>query len=182
MRHHLRSCDSGARERLAGSGAAGPVNTGPMAYRMEHLAPHAWHTTINNATVRLMARVTISGDALRVRLANTFGAEPLHIAKAYVGLRTQGAGLVAGSNRQILFDGASAVMLAAGATVTSDQIAMSVMAGQDVAISLYLPGAGVHPTQHTLAFTTSYSSADNSGDMAADEGRSAFTATLTSMY
>src|SRR5262245_29516045 len=58
-------------------------------------------TGVTNASVRMIARVTISGDAVRFRLANTFGTTPLTIGKAYVGQRTQGAALVAGSNRPV---------------------------------------------------------------------------------
>src|SRR6185436_17565488 len=44
-------------------------------------------TRISNATVRMIARVTISGDAVRIRLDNAFGAEPVTIGHAYVGYR-----------------------------------------------------------------------------------------------
>jgi lysophospholipase L1-like esterase len=139
-------------------------------------------TTINNATVRLIARVTISGDALRVRIANGFGTAPLHIGRASVGLRIQGAAVAANSSRSILFNSAAAATIPPGATITSDQVAMRIMAGQDVAISLYVPMIAVRPTQHTLAFTTSYASGENSGDLTSDESQSAFTATTTSMF
>ena len=43
----------------------------------------------------MIARVTISGDAVRIRLDNTFGTAPLSIGKAYVGQRIQGAALAA---------------------------------------------------------------------------------------
>src|ERR1700674_2576355 len=59
---------------------------------------------VTNVTVRMIARVTISGEALRIRLDNTFGAAPLLIGKAYVGQRVQGASLAAGSNRQVSFN------------------------------------------------------------------------------
>src|SRR6185295_17961622 len=57
------------------------------------LAPEA--TKITNATVRMMARVTIPGDSVRIRLDNTFGTEPLAIGRAYIGHRIQGAALAA---------------------------------------------------------------------------------------
>src|SRR5262245_17564085 len=67
------------------------------------------NTSVSNATVRMLARVTISGDAVRIRLDNTFGKTPLEIGKAYVGQRNQGATLVAGSNKQVFFNKAANV-------------------------------------------------------------------------
>jgi hypothetical protein len=37
---------------------------------------------ISNATVRLIARVTISGESLRIRHDNTFGTAPVTVARA----------------------------------------------------------------------------------------------------
>src|SRR5687767_2603664 len=53
---------------------------------------------VSNTTLRLIARVTIGGDAVRIRLDNTYGKAPLQVAKASVALRARGAALVAGSS------------------------------------------------------------------------------------
>src|ERR1700741_1856397 len=63
-------------------------------------------TAISNTTVRLVARVTIGGEAVRIRIDNSYGTTPLKIGKAYVGVRSRGAQLVAGTNRPLLFGGA----------------------------------------------------------------------------
>lgn len=139
-------------------------------------------TTISNATVRLIARVDASGSALRIRLDNPFGSAPLTIASAYVGSRKQGAVLIPGSNRQVLFGAAAGVTIPVGGSVASDPVNMPVTAGQDLAVSLYVPALDVKPSQHTLGFTTSYLSAPASGNVAADEGREAFTETTTSLF
>ena len=68
-------------------------------------------TTMTNATVRMVARTTIAGEAVRVRLDNTFGTTPLAIGKAYVGTPIRGAALAAGSNRQLFFNGAADVRI-----------------------------------------------------------------------
>src|SRR4030081_3652998 len=60
--------------------------------------------TMTNATVRMVARVTIRGEAVRIRLDNTFGTSPLAIGSLYVGQRVQGPALAAGSNRQAFFN------------------------------------------------------------------------------
>ena len=47
-------------------------------------------STVTDATVRMIARVTIAGEAVRLRIDNTFGAGPLVIHSAYVGQRMRG--------------------------------------------------------------------------------------------
>lgn len=139
-------------------------------------------TTVSNATVRMIARVTASGQALRVRLDNTFGTTPLSIGKIYVGPRIQGATVAMGSNKQVFFGGSATVTIPAGGSTTSDSVEMSVLAQQDVAVSLFVPDSGVRPSQHTNAQVTSYLTPNGSGDLAADEGSKPFTATTTSLF
>ena len=82
----------------------------------------AWSTSQNglgtvgftNATVRLIARVTIPGTAVRIRLANTYGKAPLAIGKVYVGQRVQTATLAAGTNTPVLFNGSASVTIPSG--------------------------------------------------------------------
>ena len=137
---------------------------------------------ISNATVRMMARVTIPGSAVRIRLDNTFGTEPLVIGSAAVGLRVQDAAVAAGSNRTLTFNGAPGATIPAGGTIWSDRVALAVVAQQDLAVSLHIPGSDVRPSQHTNAVVTSFRSADGSGDVAQEEGRGSFTTTTTSLW
>jgi lysophospholipase L1-like esterase len=137
---------------------------------------------VTNATVRMIARVTISGESVRIRLDNTFGSVPLSIGKAYIGQRIQGAALAAGSNRQVSFNKSATVTVPAGGSVTSDPVPMTVLAQQDLAVSLHIPDANVRPSQHGGAQVTSYLTANGSGDVAADETATPFTATTTSTF
>jgi lysophospholipase L1-like esterase len=139
-------------------------------------------TPVSNATVRMIARVTIAGDAVRIRLDNTFGTTPLRVGSAYVGERIQAAAIAKGSNRRVSFHGESGVTIAPGATAVSDPVTLKVAAWQDLAISLFVPEANVRPSQHTGAVVTSYLSPDGSGDVTADETRTPFARTTTSMF
>jgi lysophospholipase L1-like esterase len=139
-------------------------------------------TPITHATVRMIARVTIPGDALRIRLDNTFGTNPVTIARGYVGHRIQGAALAVGSNHPLSFNGSAKVVIPVGASVVSEPVSLHVLAGQDLAVSLYVPDENVRPSQHGGAVVTSYVSASGSGDVAAEEGRTAFSTTTTSMF
>jgi lysophospholipase L1-like esterase len=138
-------------------------------------------TAVTNTTVRLIARVTLSGEAVRIRVDNTFGTAALTIDRAYVGQRIQGAALAAGSNRQISFNTSASVSIPAGGSILSDPVPMKVLAQQDLAVSLYISGATVRPSQHTNAQVTSYLAPDSSGDVAATEAATPFTASMTSM-
>jgi lysophospholipase L1-like esterase len=139
-------------------------------------------TQITNATVRLIARVTIPGDNLRIRLDNTFGMTPVTIGRAYIGYRIQGAAVAAGSNHPITFDGGPQATIPGGGSVWSDPVRLPVLAQQDVAVSLYIPGSNVKPSQHTGAVVTSYRSADGTGDVASSEERTVFTSTTTALW
>ena len=97
----------------------------------------------------MIARVTIPGDALRIRIDNSFGMKPLRIARAFLGLRTTGGALAKGSNRQVLFKGAGAVTIPPGGSVLSDAVGTKVRAWQDVAVSLHVPDADVVPSSTT---------------------------------
>jgi hypothetical protein len=145
---------------------------------LQDLAPH----TLTNATVQMIARPTVPGDTVRVKLENTFSAEPLTIGAASVALRSHKANLVAGSTRPLTFNGLPSVTIPAGGRVLSDPAALPVEARQDLAVSLYVPGANVPISRHTSAFTTAYLTPDGAGDHTAGEDRSAFTGTTTAMY
>ncbi len=94
----------------------------------------------SNQTLRMNARVSIGGSTLRVRLSNAYGNRPLTIGAAHIGLRDIGAGIVAGSDRKLIFGGESSATIAAGALLLSDPVDLSVAPLADVAITFYLPG------------------------------------------
>jgi lysophospholipase L1-like esterase len=138
-------------------------------------------TALSNTTVRLIARTTIGGDAVRIRIDNTYGTDPLRIGKAYVGIRTRGAALAAGSNRPVLVGGKETFTVAPGGTVRSDPVQLKVLARQDLAVSLYVPGDKVQMSQHSGAVVTSYLGAPGGGDRAAVESNEPFSGTTTAM-
>lgn len=139
-------------------------------------------TGVTDATLRLIVRSGLSGSQVRIRLSNAFGPRPLVIQKTYVGWRKRGAEVVAGSNTPVLFAGSPTVTIPAGASVQSDPVALSVLANQDLAVSLYMPERDVRPSEHDMALTTSYRTDNGAGDAAAEPGAARFTAVTTSMF
>jgi lysophospholipase L1-like esterase len=137
---------------------------------------------ISNATVRMIARVTVAGDSVRLRLDNTFATAPVTFGKATIGLRVRGPAVAVGLVRPVTFAGKDSVTVAAGASVVSDPVALHVEALQDVAVSLFVSGTDVQPSQHNNAQVTSYLTAAGAGDQSASENGKPFTATATSTF
>ena len=137
---------------------------------------------ISNATARMIARVTIPGSAVRIRLDNTFGTAPLAIGHATIAPRVRGPAVAAGLVKPVTFKGQAAVTIPAGGSVESDAIALPVVAQQDLAVSLHITGADIQPSQHNNAQVTSYLSASGSGDQTASADGKPFTAETNAMF
>src|SRR5579875_2997259 len=60
---------------------------------------------LSNQTLRMIARVSIGGSSLRVRLSNAHGTRPLAVGAAHIGLRDQAAAIVPGTDRPLTFGG-----------------------------------------------------------------------------
>ncbi|BCJ26174.1 hypothetical protein [Actinocatenispora sera] len=78
-------------------------------------------------TVRMVARPTVGGTAVRVALANSFGHPPVRIGAAYL------AG--PGGTVPLAFGGRSAVILPTGAQLHSDPVEYEVSAQTDLVVS-----------------------------------------------
>lgn len=111
---------------------------------------------LQQQTLRLILRPTLAGRALRVRLSNRFGTEPVEVAAAQLALHRGEGRLRPDSRRGLRFNGAVGVRLAAGAEVWSDPLDMDLAAGEALAVDLYFAGAVELSTVHTLAQQTSY--------------------------
>jgi lysophospholipase L1-like esterase len=139
-------------------------------------------TKITNATVRMIARVTIPGDGVRIRLDNTFGNAPVTFGRVMVGPRIQGPAIAAALNKPVTFSGKTSATIPAGGSVKSDAVALRVDAQQDLAVSLFISEANVAPSQHTNAMVTSYLADNNSGDQTRSEDGKPFTGKTTAMF
>ena len=139
-------------------------------------------TKVTNATVRMIARVTIPGDSIRIRLDNTFGTTPVTFGHVTVGPRIQGPALAANSSKPVTFGGQNSVTVPAGGSVKSDAVAIHVDALEDLAVSLFVSGANISPSQHTAAVVTSYLTDNNAGDQTMSEDGKPFTGKTTAMF
>src|SRR3979490_869086 len=102
-------------------------------------APAEGVVGFNNHTLRMMPRLSLGGDTLRVRISNAYGARPLVIGAARVGIRDTsnpgGPGIVPGWNKKLTFGGNDSGVIAAGALLVSDPVELSAPPLADLAIS-----------------------------------------------
>lgn len=125
------------------------------------VAPQSSGTTFNQQTIRQIVHTSIGGTAARIRLSNVFGNQPLTVANVHVARRTSGSSVDTASDRAVLFGGAAQVTIPAGGSAVSDQVAFTVAALADVAVSFYLPTQTGTATVHDYGFQTNYVAAGN---------------------
>jgi lysophospholipase L1-like esterase len=130
--------------------------------------------TYTNQTLRLIVRSHSGGTSVRVRLANTFGDRDLTFGHVTVASRSTGAAVT--SVRTAKFAGLTSVTVLKGAEVSSDPVSLTVAAGHDLAVSIYLPKSTGPVTYHRSAHQTSYVS--GSGDHATETGSGSFGTTI----
>ena len=121
----------------------------PPVWRVGWGSAMAWgNGEASNVTVRDLATVGIGGEAVRIRISNVFGNDPLVIGAASVGLAAAGAGVVPGTLHALTFGGAPATTVPVGQESYSDAVKMDVSDLQTLAISVYVSGrelVSVHP-------------------------------------
>jgi lysophospholipase L1-like esterase len=110
----------------------------------------------NNQTVRMIARPSIGGHRLRIKLQNAFGNAPVMIGAAHIALRAKDSDIVPGSDRALSFDGAPGCMIGPGVVLLSDPVDLTVAPLADLAVSLYITDETGQPTSHATALHTTY--------------------------
>ncbi|MFD5174910.1 GDSL-type esterase/lipase family protein [Nocardia sp. NPDC058379] len=94
--------------------------------------------SFSDETVRQVLHMAGGGDAVRVRLTNRYGSAPLVIGGARLAARKEGSAITA--DVEVRFDGAPITVIEPGAELVSDPLELAVAAGDDLLLSLYLPG------------------------------------------
>lgn len=176
----LAGCGSSAAPDSAGAGNAAWVSTWGAA--TSALFPISYNTDLGTLlstpqpdhTFRIIARTTLGGRAIRIRLTNQPGLTELNVANVRVGLRSNGAAVFPGSTLPVTFGGAAGIVIPAGTQIISDPVFLATEAGDDVAVSIHLPFA-LTPPIHAQAFQTHYVTPGGAGDATADDSGAAFT-------
>ncbi|GGB27335.1 hypothetical protein GCM10011380_16210 [Sphingomonas metalli] len=106
-------------------------------------------------TIRQIVHVSAAGSRVRIRLSNIAGDAPLRIAAASLARGTPGKAAVA-APRALRFAGAPGIVIAPGAEAYSDPLPIPVVAGDDLAISLFFPQPAAIPTGHPGARASTF--------------------------
>jgi lysophospholipase L1-like esterase len=112
--------------------------------------------------LRQFVHVSLGGKTIRLRLANTFGKEPVTVKAARVALATgkgsSGTGEIdPATDRALAFDGKPEVVITAGAEILSDPLDFALPALGDVSVSLAFGEVSAttlsgHPGSRTTSF------------------------------
>jgi hypothetical protein len=103
-----------------------------------------------NGTRGQLARISIGGESLRIKLANLYGRSPLRFAKARVAISVGGGAIVSSTNTAVTFDEGDGVTIEREADVWSDEVPLAVTAGAELAVSFYAPGTVNLHTGHRI--------------------------------
>lgn len=102
----------------------------------DFLFPTSVPTTLQDRTLRQIARVGFGGNAVRIRLSNEAGRRPVRIAAARLARSAGGMAIEPSSDRALSFGGMAEADILPGASVLSDPVKMAVAAGDIIAVSL----------------------------------------------
>ncbi|MEY9836342.1 SGNH/GDSL hydrolase family protein [Streptacidiphilus sp. EB103A] len=162
----------------AGSGAASAQRTGTRV--------SAWSPSMTTAgpafddqTIRMVVHSSVAGSGVRITLSNRYSTTPLDVGAVDVAVQASGGNAVRGTTVNVTFGRSGQVTVPAGGQAISDVIPISLSAGENVLVSLYVPGSTGASTWHSDAFDTTYAAP---GDHAGDDLVDAFGTTTTSWY
>jgi lysophospholipase L1-like esterase len=132
-----------------------------------------------NQTVRNVVFTSVGGTMVRVGFTNVYGAAPLEIGRASIGVTRDGALIAAGTGVPLSFAGKPSVVIPPGGETVSDPAPLAVQGLHQLTVSVFLPSPTGPPTEHAVAEQTGYIAG---GNHVLDSGGSAFTARDTSWY
>ena len=136
MRHYLHNATICAAITLAGNALAEDARThwvtswyaAPQpGWDSQFVLPMNVPAVLEDQTVREYVRISTGGNRIKLVFSNRYGKAPLAI------------GAVSVMMRKVTFAGARQVTIAAGATVTSDPIALSVAPLSQLEVTTYVP-------------------------------------------
>lgn len=107
-------------------------------------------------TLRQRLRISVGGEAVRVRLSNQYGRTPLTIHAAEIAVAGNADAITPGTNRKIMFQGEAGVTIQAGTFVVSDPVDFAAEPMADLAVTISLRDAPEQVTGHPGSRTTSY--------------------------
>ncbi len=133
-------------------------------------APPALPTgpTVRMETVRQAVRLSLGGQALRIRLSNELGANAVAISSVHVALPGKSLGSVDPATDHVLtFGGRESLVMQAGMPILSDPLALKTQSLEEIVVSLFVTRATGPAATHPLAVATSFISDAGPGGVTA---------------
>lgn len=138
--------------------------------------------SLNDQSVRTIAHLSQGGNAVRIRVQNQFGTEPLSIDQGAVALSDgKGPTVQAETTRRLTFHGSGSVTVPTGGQAWSDPVRLATKAQDNLAVSLYVPDT-VRPGEHISALQDNYLTPAGSGNHVNDTDGAAYTKPVSSTY
>jgi lysophospholipase L1-like esterase len=110
----------------------------------------------NHQTLREIVHVSAgSTNQTRIRISNVYGAGPITVTEATVGIQERGPSIAPGTLHVLTFGGSQSVTIAKGTRVTSDWFP-NITAHENLSISLYFKGKTGPATVHPDSIQTTY--------------------------
>jgi len=134
-----------------------------------------------DATLRETVRVSCGGSMLRVHLSNAFGTRALHLTSVHIARPTTSgdSAIDPASDRTLLFDGSSEVIIPPGAEYISDAISYPLVAISNLTISMHVEAEPGRQTGHPGSRQTTFYA---HGDMTAAPDMPRGVPTLSSLW
>jgi lysophospholipase L1-like esterase len=124
--------------------------------------------TVRMQAVRQAVRLSLGGQALRIRLSNELGASPVAISSVHVALPGKSLGSIDPATDHVLtFGGRESLVMQAGMPMLSDPLALKTNSLEEIVVSLFVTRATGPVATHSLAMATSFISDDGSGGVTA---------------
>lgn len=179
----LLGCGENVFRPATGAGASpiaipASIWVGAWGASMTNAEPSAENAGGKDESFRFLITPTLGGTQERVKFSNVYGSAPVTLGAARLSLGADGSRAIDPTHDAALrFNGQSSVTVPAGATVTSDPVAITFHLGQVLAVSVFLKGSFTPVSRHNSYFIDNFRSGTGSGDRTADAAGAAFTAT-----
>ncbi|MFJ6217173.1 SGNH/GDSL hydrolase family protein [Streptomyces sp. NPDC092296] len=120
-------------------------------------------TVFRNETIRQTVHLSAGGSAVRLRLSNEFGTQPLVLGEVRVArpAGNDGQRIDRRTDHRLTFGGRTSVTVPAGAPLLSDPVPLDLPAGSDLVVSIYLPKRTPGATLHAFSYQHNFVAAGN---------------------
>jgi lysophospholipase L1-like esterase len=148
----MSAANAAPADAWIGSWTASPQQTWGEDFAFPTNIPRS----LQNVTIRQVARISLGGNRVRIIISNEFGTQPYVIGAARLANAGAGSAIVAGTDRQITFMGKTSAVVLPGAPLVSDPVELTVAPLSSIAVSLYVEKEARATTFHWDGRQTAY--------------------------